>query len=99
MKNVQIFFNSHEIHWSSSESGLKAQIIGQFNRTIKEKLWKYFTHNNGKPWLDLLPSFVYSYNNSYHRSIKIKPIEASKKEMKTRSILIYFLMSKFKNNP
>jgi hypothetical protein len=38
MKNVQVFFKSREIHWFSSESELKAQIVERLNRTIKEKL-------------------------------------------------------------
>jgi hypothetical protein len=48
MSNFQVFFKSHEIHWFSSESKWKAQIVELFNRTIKDKLWKYFTHNNTK---------------------------------------------------
>ena len=79
MKNVQVFFKSHEIHWFSSESKLKAQIVGRLSRTIKEKLWKYFIHKNTKHWIDVLLSFVDNYNNSYHRFIKMKPMEASKK--------------------
>ena len=44
MKNDQVFFKSHEIHWFSSESKLKAQMAERFKRTIIEKLWTYFTH-------------------------------------------------------
>lgn len=84
MKNVQVFLKSHEIHWFSSESELKAQIVERFNRTIKEKLWKHFTYNNTKRWIDVLPSLVDNYNKSYHRSIKMKPIEASRKENENR---------------
>ena len=46
MKNVQVFFNSHEIDWFSNESELKAQIFEQFNRTIKDKLKKHLTQSN-----------------------------------------------------
>jgi hypothetical protein len=52
------YFLSHEIHWFSSESELKAQIV-EFC------------------FIDVLPFFVDNYNNSYHRSIKMKPIEAN----------------------
>ena len=79
MKNVQLFFKSHEIDWFSSESEFKAQIVEQFDRKIKEKLWKYFTHNYTKRWIDVLPSFIDNYRNSYHRSIKMNPTEANKK--------------------
>ena len=79
MKNIEVFFMSHEIHWFPSEIELKAQIVERFNGTIKEKLWKYLVHNNTKRWIDALPSFLEYCNNSYHRSIKMKPMEASKK--------------------
>ncbi|KAK2721808.1 hypothetical protein QYM36_003950 [Artemia franciscana] len=77
MKNVQV--QSHETHWLSFESELKAQIVGRFNRTLREGLRKYFTHYNTKRRVDVLPSFVDKSNNSHHRSIKMKPIEGSKK--------------------
>ncbi|XP_065574939.1 uncharacterized protein LOC136036544 [Artemia franciscana] len=80
MNNVQLFLRVMTFIWFSSESELKAYIVEQFNRTIKEKLWEYFTHNNTKRWTDVLPSSVDNYKNSYHRSIKMEPIEASKKE-------------------
>ena len=40
---------------------------------------EYFNHNNTKRWIDVLPSFVDNYKNSYHRSFKMKLIEASSK--------------------
>ncbi|XP_065581049.1 uncharacterized protein LOC136040678 [Artemia franciscana] len=79
MNNVQLFLRVMTFIWFSSESELKAYIVEQFNGTIKEKLWEYFTHNNTKRWTDALPYSVDNYNNSYHRSIKMKPIEGSKK--------------------
>lgn len=79
MRNVQTFLKNNNIHWFTSESELKAQIVERFNRTLKEKLWKYFTHNSTNKWVDILPLFVSNYNNSYHRSIQMKPIDASKK--------------------
>ena len=44
-----------------------------FNRTLKNKLWRYFTHNNTLKYTDILNGLVKSYNNSYHGSIKMAP--------------------------
>ena len=33
--------------------------------------------NSTKRWIDVLPDLVYNYNNSYHRSIKMTPVQAS----------------------
>ena len=35
--------------------------------------------NNNTIWINDLDKLVNEYNNSYHRSIKMKPIDASKK--------------------
>ena len=78
-KYGRIFLKSHEVLCFSSESKPKAQKVERFSRTVKEKLWKCFTYNNTKHWIDVLPSFAVNYNKSYYRSIKMKPIEASKK--------------------
>ena len=39
-------------------------------------MYKYFTANNTKRWIDVLPDLVHNYNNSYHRSIKMTPVQA-----------------------
>ena len=39
-------------------------------------MYKYFTAINTKRWIDILPDLVYNYNTSYHRSIKMTPVQA-----------------------
>ena len=51
----------------------KASIVERVQRTIKGKMWRYFTHNNTYRYIDVLQDLVYSYNWTYHRSIKTKP--------------------------
>jgi hypothetical protein len=46
-----------------------------------------FTENKTKVWVDVLPAFVKSYNNSTHRTIGMKPVdvnEENKDEVWTR---------------
>ena len=43
---------------------------------MKNIMWKYFTANNIQKYIDVLPSMVEKYNNTYHRSIKLKPADA-----------------------
>jgi hypothetical protein len=42
-------------------------------------MWKYFTENKTKVWVDVLPAFVKSYNNSTHRTIGMKPVNVNEK--------------------
>ena len=55
-------------------------MIERFNRTIKEKMLKYFSANNTRKYVDILDLLVNQYNNSIHSSIKMTPMEASRKE-------------------
>ena len=42
-------------------------------RTIKSKLYKFFTHKASFRWNDILDKVVYSYNNTQHSAIKMTP--------------------------
>jgi len=68
-------FEKYDINHYSVTSQFKAALVERFNRTIREKLNKYFTWKGNKKWLNVLPSIIKSYNNSKHRGIdKFKPV-------------------------
>ena len=64
----------------STENEEKSSIVERWIRTMKEKMWKYFTDNNTYTYMDVLPELVEDYNNTVHSSIKMTPIDASKKK-------------------
>jgi len=68
----------------STENEEKSSLAERWNRTMKHKMFKYFTANNTKKYIDLLDDFVDRYNNTRHSSIKMTPVEASKKENEVR---------------
>ena len=79
-KQVQKFFNDNNIKWYHTYNrDIKCSICERFNRTILNKIYKNFTLNNNTIWIKDLNKLVKDYNNSYHRTIKMKPVEASKK--------------------
>ena len=41
-------------------------------------MYRYFTASNTFRYLDVLQDLVKSYNNNYHRSIGMKPINVTK---------------------
>ena len=57
----------------------KAVVIERFNRTLKNKMYKYFTANNTYKYVDVLPDLINEYNNHKHSTIKMTPTEASMK--------------------
>ena len=54
----------------STENEEKSCVIERFNRTIKYKMFKYFSANNTRKFVDVLDLLVGQYNNTIHSSIK-----------------------------
>jgi len=68
------------INHFATESEFKAALAERFNRTLKTKLWHYFTANNTNRFLEVLPDIVHSYNHSVHRSIGMRPADVKPKD-------------------
>lgn len=72
----QVFQNlmkQQNIYHFSTHGGAKASIVERFNRTLKSKLYKYFTAANMLKYVDVLPKLMYQYNHTYHKSIRMSP--------------------------
>lgn len=89
-KHVQELFKKHNIRHFTTQNTEKAQIVERLNRTLKEKINKYFQHRNNKKWIDIYKPIVESYNKSYHSSIGRAPVDVTQKtEGLTRGQLYY----------
>lgn len=64
---------SHNIHYYSTASEVKASIVERFNRTLKTKMFKYFTYKNTLDYVTVLQELVDGYNASVHRSTGFAP--------------------------
>ena len=62
----------------STENEEKSCVIQRFNKTIKEQIFKYFSANNTRKYIDVLDLLVEHYNNTNHSSIKMTPVDASR---------------------
>jgi Integrase core domain len=65
----------YKIKHYSTYSTMKAFICERFNRTLKSMMWKKFSLQGSYKWLQLLPALLHDYNNSFHRTIRMKPID------------------------
>ena len=68
----------------STENEEKSSVVERWIRTMKEKMWKYFSADSTNVYIDALPDLVREYNNTRHSSIKMKPVNARKKENELR---------------
>ena len=68
---VQSVFDKYKIkHYWSMNDDIKAACVERFNRTIKIRLFRYMTGRHTKRWIDVLSTFIESYNKSFHRTIR-----------------------------
>ena len=74
------------------DSELKAIMAKRFNQTLMNKFAKMFTESNNKRYIDDIQNIVNEYNNSYHSTIKMTPVEASKQQ--NEGIVYYNLYNK-----
>ena len=79
---VQAFFKTHNVQfYATNNPDIKACIAERAIRTIKEKLFKYFTHENSYHYLNVLQQIVDSYNNRKHSSIGMAPNDVNDKNL------------------
>ena len=55
----------------------KNSMVERFNRTLKERIERYFTEKNTKNWIDILQDFSHNINRSVNRSIGMAPINVT----------------------
>ena len=53
----------------------KSVFAVRFIRTVRIKINKYMTSVSKNVYIDKLDDIVGKYNNTYHRTIKIKPVD------------------------
>ena len=79
-KSVQALLQRYDIHHFSTHNAVtKASVVERFNRTLKTRMWRYFTQHQTWRYIDILPDLVRSYNNAPHRSIGMAPSNVNAK--------------------
>ena len=76
------FYNTHFKKWLkdnniemySTHNEGKSVVAERFIRTLKNKIYKHMTAISKSVYFDVLDDIVDKYNNTYHKTIKIKPI-------------------------
>ena len=62
------------IMYSTNNKG-KFVVAERFTRTLKSIIYKYMTSISKNVYIDKLDDIVNEYNNTYHSTIKMKPID------------------------
>ena len=64
----------------STENEEKSCVVERWNRTMKERMFKYFTASSTRKYVDVIGEMVDNYNTTRHSSIKMTPVAASEKK-------------------
>ena len=77
--NTKSFFGKHGVkHFVTQNEEIKANYAERAIKTIKMKIYKYFTANQTNTYINTLKDITSAYNNSVHRTIKTAPIDVTK---------------------
>ena len=69
------WLKDNEIEMYSIHNEGKSVVAEGFIRTLKKKICKYMTAISKSVYIDKLDDIVNEYNNTYHRTIKMKPAD------------------------
>ena len=67
-------------HVLTTSPDIKAPNVERMNRTIKTRLWKYFTQHKTLKYLDVIQSIVDAINHSYSVPLGCAPIEVTQEK-------------------
>ena len=69
------WLRDNDIVMYSTHNEGKPVIVERFIKTLKSKIYKYMTSISENVYIDKLDDIVDEYNNTYHTTIKMKPID------------------------
>ena len=69
------WLQDNDIVMYSTHNEGKSVAAERFIRTLKNKIYKYMTSISKNLYIDKLDDITNKYNNTYHRTIKMKPID------------------------
>ena len=102
------FLKINNIEMYSAFNEGKSVVAERFIRTLKNKIFKHMTAISKNVYFDVLDDIVNKYNNTVHKTIKMKPIDvtddsfveysekSNKKDPKFK-VLDHITISKYKN--
>ena len=69
------WLRDNDVAMHSTHNEGKSVVAERFIRTLKSKIYKYMTSVSKNVYIDKLDDIVDEYNNTYHTTIKMKPID------------------------
>lgn len=78
----KLFRQKHILHMITQNTETKANYSERVNKTLKKKIYRYFTEKQTYRYIDKLQDFVYGYNHAKHKSLKQAPASVTNANQK-----------------
>ena len=72
---MKLWLKDNVIEMYSINNEEKSVVAKRFIRTLKNKIYKHMTVVSKNVYIDKLNDIVNEYNHTYHRTIKMKPVD------------------------
>ena len=72
---MKSWLEKNDIEMFSTHNEVKSAVVERFIRTLKNKTYKYMTSISKNEYIDKLDNIVDKYNNTYHITIKMRPVD------------------------
>jgi hypothetical protein len=98
--SVQEYFRQMGIkHYTTQNPDTKAAIIERFHRTLKAKMYKYFSFESTLNYIDILPKLLESYNNTVHSATNKAPNDITRENERDVYLYLYSGSGRYKAIP
>ena len=74
-RSMKSFLQNNDMEMYATHNEGKYGVAERFMRTLKNKIYKYLTSFSKIVYIDKLGHIVNKYNNTYHSTIKMKPVD------------------------
>ena len=72
---MKSWLEKNDTEMFSTHNEAKSVVAERFIITLKTKIYKYITSVSKNAYIDKLDDIVDEYNNTYHRTVKMKPVD------------------------
>ena len=69
------WLKDNDVEMYSIHNERKSVVAERFIRTLKNRIYKYMTAISKNVYIDKLDDIVNEYNNTHHRTMKMKPVD------------------------
>ncbi|XP_031634809.1 uncharacterized protein LOC116348085, partial [Contarinia nasturtii] len=76
-KIIKQYRHINNLHSDQGSDVMKASIVERLIKTIKRRLYTQFSLQGNYKWLGILSHTIHDYNNSWHSTIRMKPVEVN----------------------